>query len=85
MKKIMDKAMISCECAGQLIEKKQEMKLSLADRMKLKFHLMMCSICRTYEKQSMLLGEWLKQQNEFPSRKALDKFKQKIKEQLDED
>ena len=25
MKKIMDKAMISCECAGQLIEKKQEM------------------------------------------------------------
>ena len=85
MKKIMDKAMISCECAGQLIEKKQEMKLSLADRMKLKFHLMMCSICRTYEKQSKLLGEWLKQQGEFPSRIALDKLKQKIKEQLDED
>ena len=85
MKKIMDKAMISCECAGQLIEKKQEMKLSLADRMKLKFHLMMCSICRTYEKQSKLLGEWLKKQSEFPSRKALDKLKQKIKEQLDED
>lgn len=85
MKKIMDKAMISCECAGQLIEKKQEMKLSLADRMKLKFHLLMCSICRTYEKQSKLLGEWLNQQSEFPSRKTLDRLKQKIKEQLDDE
>lgn len=85
MKKIMDKAMISCECAGQLIEKKQEMKLSLADRVKLKFHLMMCSICRTYEKQSMLLGEWLKQQSEFPSSKALDKLKRKIKEKFDDE
>lgn len=48
--------MISCKEATYLISKKEEGKLTLAERLKLSVHLAICSICRAFEKQSEFIG-----------------------------
>lgn len=52
--------MISCKEATYLISKKEEGKLTLAERLKLSIHLMLCSICRAFEKQSEFIGHHAK-------------------------
>lgn len=49
----------NCRQATLLIEKKQSIKLSLREKLELKLHLAGCSICRTYERQSVLLNQML--------------------------
>lgn len=48
--------MISCKEATYLISKKEEGKLTLAERLKLSVHLAICSICRAFEKQSKFIA-----------------------------
>lgn len=43
--------MLNCRDATQLISESQERKLSLKERMALKFHLMMCSGCQNFKEQ----------------------------------
>ncbi len=48
--------MISCKEATFLISKKEENKLSFVEKIKLKMHLLICSFCRLFEKQSKLIS-----------------------------
>lgn len=48
--------MISCKEATYLISKKEEGKLTLAERLKLSVHLAICGICRAFEKQSEFIA-----------------------------
>lgn len=52
--------MYSCKKATELIEIKQEKKISLTQGLRLRLHLMMCSYCKAYQKQSDLLSKALR-------------------------
>ena len=43
--------MLSCKETSELLSRAQDERLSFPERMGLRFHLMMCSLCRGYEKQ----------------------------------
>ncbi|QKJ30489.1 hypothetical protein HQ865_12215 [Mucilaginibacter mali] len=49
----------NCRRATLLIEKKQSVSLSLREKLELKIHLAGCSICRTYERQSILISQMM--------------------------
>jgi hypothetical protein len=44
--------MISCKKATYLLSKKEENKLSWLEKLKLRSHLTICSICRKFEQQT---------------------------------
>lgn len=56
---------LSCFKATELIEKRLYIKLSFKENLQLKIHLMMCSACSRYEKQSLFLEKGI--QNMKPS------------------
>ena len=43
--------MLSCKRASQLISEAMDRKLSLRERMLLRFHLLICGACQTYRRQ----------------------------------
>ncbi|TDY03924.1 zf-HC2 domain-containing protein [Thiohalophilus thiocyanatoxydans] len=43
--------MLNCKDTTRLLSQQQDQSLSLRRRMALRFHLMMCSGCRNYNKQ----------------------------------
>lgn len=45
----------NCNHATFLIEKKQITKLSRMETLELKIHLSVCSVCKIYERQSLLI------------------------------
>jgi predicted anti-sigma-YlaC factor YlaD len=47
----MGKHMLNCKQATKLMSKEQDTPLSLSESLSLRFHLMMCSGCRNYNKQ----------------------------------
>ncbi len=49
----------NCRRATLLIEKKQSVSLSLREQLELRIHLAGCSICRTYEQQSLLINQMM--------------------------
>lgn len=49
--------MISCKESTFLTAKKEEGKLSFAEKLKLMFHISMCKYCRRFEKQSSEIGK----------------------------
>jgi hypothetical protein len=53
--------MLSCKAATGLIEKKQILGLSLGEKVKLKLHLSLCSVCAAYEKQSAKIERLLQE------------------------
>ena len=69
--KLMNKLMLSCKRATELIEKKMVVKLSCVESLQLTVHKGVCSACKVYEKQSLLIDQSIKrisesQQNETP-------------------
>jgi len=58
--KIIQKLMLSCQHATLLIEKKEELRLNIGERMQLKMHLLVCNACRNYSQQSPLLNRIFK-------------------------
>jgi hypothetical protein len=49
--------MYDCRHATLLIEKRQEVPLTLKERLHLAIHLFGCSICKLYQRQSRVLGQ----------------------------
>ena len=43
--------MLSCKQTGELLSQGLDRKLSLSERIKLKFHLIICRTCSCYDKQ----------------------------------
>ena len=82
MEKLMRMLMISCQKAGELIEKKIDKQISLVERFELFFHTSVCNACRTYEKQSKLIQKAIDHRHKPPQKPAPDHLKEKLKEQL---
>ena len=47
--------MLSCKEVSKLVSESLDRDLPARQRMGVRFHLMMCSMCRTYQKQTLLL------------------------------
>lgn len=60
LKTELERIAYNCRKATFLIEKKQEVKLTVREKLELKLHLAGCSICRVYEKQSVLIDLMMK-------------------------
>ena len=81
--KEMNKIMLSCKKATELVERKHENKLSFQEGFQLNLHLLMCKTCNAYEKQSKLLNKALSKffRNENASETELlknEELKEKI-------
>ena len=77
--------MLNCKEISKLVSESLEQKLPLRTRMTVKMHLMMCSMCRTYQKQTLLLREAVRaygSPQEKPTtplpKEAADKIKQAL-------
>jgi hypothetical protein len=58
-KKIMNKMLLSCKKASELIEKKSGFKLSFIENLRLSIHSSMCDACSNYQKESIKLDSSL--------------------------
>ncbi|MBK9190964.1 MAG: hypothetical protein IPM77_05295 [Crocinitomicaceae bacterium] len=64
---------MSCRKASYIIEKRWVSKISLWEKLSLKFHLMICNLCRKYESDSKILGKILKSLNKHEHSSHLSK------------
>lgn len=65
----------NCRDVSSLISRSMDKKLPISTRFGIKFHLMMCKLCRRYEKQLLTLQEALKTEIIIP-------LPQSIREQI---
>lgn len=85
MKKLIHILFLSCLKATELIDKKIYFRLSFMEKLQLTMHKTMCSACRRYEKQGLLIEKGLSRQLEKePFNIDLEKIKLEIKEELEE-
>ncbi len=56
---VMNAMMMSCVKATSLMELKEQVPLSFIKNMQLRIHIMLCSGCRNYMKQSKIIDELL--------------------------
>jgi len=73
---------LSCDKATLLIEKKLHIKLKFFDRIRLPMHKSMCSACRKYEKQSILIDNTLKKINPKALKINVEELKKEISEKI---
>ncbi len=59
MNKIKNTLLLSCLRATELIEKHMYFKLSISEKIALRFHVSMCRACQLYEKQSAFIDKGL--------------------------
>lgn len=52
--------MMSCKKATSLIAKKEELKLTIGEKINLTIHLSMCRFCKTFDKQSTYISKQTK-------------------------
>lgn len=77
----------NCKEATFLIEKKQICKITFKEQFKLRFHLIGCSICRIFLKQSVTINRMVNNflhGNEHSDLTLDDHFKQNLQERIDQ-
>lgn len=78
----------NCRKATFLIEKKQIGSITLRERLELKIHLAGCSVCRIFQKQSILINQMVKQlfQSSGGEHVHLDEnYKRELQSRIDEE
>jgi predicted metal-dependent hydrolase len=70
--------MITCKKATYLLSKKEEGKLFFTEKIQLNLHLLMCSLCRLFEQQSLFIGKNAGHQHEHHQEKLSEVSKEKI-------
>ncbi len=77
----------NCEKATFLIEKQQVSKISFIEIIFLKIHLAVCSVCRIYKRQSLIISQVahkLFQPSTHTSFKLDDESKKEMQHRIDE-
>ncbi|MCP3898481.1 MAG: zf-HC2 domain-containing protein [Desulfobacteraceae bacterium] len=70
----------NCKDVSSLISRSLDKKLPLSTRLGIKFHLMMCKLCRRYEKQLLIIHAALKEEIIVPLPKSIqEKIKAALK------
>ena len=83
--------MLTCKQASKLVSASQERRLSLRERLGLRWHLWMCGNCRRFERQILGLREALRRawrQGELPLHRDLPaaaraRIRQAVRERAD--
>lgn len=76
----------NCKQATFLIEKKQLATLTLREKLELKIHLAGCSVCRTFQQQSIVINQMVKGlfHSSQPEEIKLDEtFKNELQERIE--
>lgn len=75
---------LSCQKAGEFVEKNLHSQLGLAGKLRLSLHLSLCGICRAYSKQSRQLEQMIRSQikskTDVPDQEWVDDVKLQILE-----
>jgi len=82
MKKLMQKIVLSCRTATELIEKKNYINLKFSEKIQLKIHKMICKACDNFDKQSTLMENVLKHQIKY-EKIDIDNLIVEIKKKVD--
>jgi hypothetical protein len=78
----------NCRKATLLIEKKQIDKLTLREKLELKIHLAGCSVCRTFEQQSIMINKMVHQllhSAQHPEITLDKEFKENLQNRIEEE
>ncbi len=67
--------MISCKRSAALVLKSQDLPLRRKEKIQLKLHTKMCAVCKTFEQQTNLVEEVLKQRLSTEKPEDLSTFK----------
>ncbi len=80
---LINKMMLSCVKATELMELKEVVPLSIKKKIQLRMHVAMCSGCRNYMKQTKLINKLLnKNFNSTPATPGTDELKTAIIKKL---
>ena len=82
------KIQYNCRKATFLIEKKMTDKITFREHIELRIHLMGCSVCKLYGKQSRIINDMVQQlwQSSMPDQIRLDDdFKKELQERIEEE
>ena len=77
----------NCKKATLLIEKKQIVSLSLREKLELKIHLAGCSVCRIFEKQSVMINQMVKDLFHDAEKREIkldDDYKEALQQKIEE-
>ncbi len=86
MKKVKN-IIYTCKQATFLIEKKQITRLTIREKLELKLHLAGCSVCKLFQRQSIMINRQIKNHFHLPSREDHtldDEYKKTLQEQIEE-
>jgi len=72
---------ISCKKATYLVSKKEQGRINLFDRITLRMHLSICSLCRRFEQQTGFIIKHTK--HTHTEEKLSEEVKERIKEALE--
>ena len=78
----------NCKKATFLIEKKMVDRITFREHIELRIHLMGCSVCGLYSKQSRIINDMVQQlwQSSMPDQIRLDdNFKKELQERIEEE
>ncbi|MDB4923930.1 hypothetical protein [Mucilaginibacter sp.] len=78
----------NCKQATLLIEKRSAGKLTFREAFELRVHLLGCSFCRIYKKQSRIINEMVQQlfrSSMQADRKLDEKFKKELQVRIEEE
>jgi len=76
----------NCKKATLLIEKKEMGQLTLREFIELRIHLVGCSFCRLYKRQSLMINEMVKElfkRSAPPGNRLDDAFKKELQERIE--
>jgi len=80
------KIQYNCKKATFLIEKKLISRITFREHIELRIHLMGCSVCRIYGKQSRIINDMVRQlfKSSMPGEAKLDdNFKKELQERIE--
>jgi len=74
--------MLTCKEVSTLVSESLDHPLPFRQRMGVQFHLMMCSLCRTYRRQVLTLRGMARHADDFPAEHLSREARQRIKNTL---
>ena len=79
------KIIYNCHQATLLIEKKQLERLTIREKMELRLHLAGCSVCKLFQRQSIMISQRVKNlvRSPFSQKRSLDElYKKDLQDQI---
>ena len=74
--------MLTCKEISKLVSESLDRELPLRQRMAMRLHLMMCAMCRAYEKQTHLLRNAMRTYGRQNNEKLPEESRQRIKKAI---